>query len=63
MKQGLQVYSVRNQLTGNFEATMEYVAKVGYKYIEGYGLGLDGLFLNNISASHLRKLYKIWEWS
>lgn len=58
MKPGLQMYSVRNQLTENFEATMEYLAKVGYKYIEGYGLGLDGLFLEKISASHYAKVIK-----
>jgi len=58
MKPGLQVYSVRNQLTENFEATMEYIAKVGYKYIEGYGLGTDGMFLKKISPSHYSKVIK-----
>ena len=44
MQPGLQVYSVRNQLNEDFEGTMEHVAKVGYKHIEGYGLGTDGKF-------------------
>lgn len=56
MKPGLQVYSVRNQLNEDFEGTMEYVAKVGYKHIEGYGLGTDGKFLGKISAQHYVKV-------
>lgn len=56
MKPGLQVYSVRDQLTKDFEGTMKYISKVGYKYIEGYGLGIDGMFLNTISASHYAKV-------
>jgi sugar phosphate isomerase/epimerase len=58
MKPGLQVYSVRNQLGEDFEGTMEVVAKVGYKYIEGYGLGTDGKFLGKISASHYARVIK-----
>ena len=56
MKPGLQVYSVRNQLNEDFEGTMEYVAKVGYKYIEGYGLGTDGQFLGTITPAHYKKV-------
>jgi sugar phosphate isomerase/epimerase len=56
MKPGLQVYSMRNQLKDDFEGTMEYIAKVGYKHIEGYGLGTDGKFLGKISASHYKKV-------
>ncbi|MEN8204082.1 MAG: sugar phosphate isomerase/epimerase [Bacteroidota bacterium] len=56
MKPGLQVYSVRNQLNEDFEGTMEYVAKVGYKHIEGYGLGTDGKFLGKISAKNYTKV-------
>ncbi len=58
MKPGLQVYSVRNQLTEDFEGTMKYVSKVGYEYIEGYGLGTDGMFLKKISASHYARVIK-----
>jgi sugar phosphate isomerase/epimerase len=56
MKPGLQIYSVRNQLTEDFEGTMEYVAKVGYKHIEGYGLGTDGKSLEKISPEHCAKV-------
>lgn len=45
MEVGIQVYSVRNQLIVDFEGTMKKVSEIGYKLIEGYGLGLDGLFL------------------
>jgi sugar phosphate isomerase/epimerase len=58
MKPGLQAYSVRKQLTENFEATMKYVSKVGYKYIEGYGLDTDGMFLKKIKASHYAHVIK-----
>ena len=56
MKPGLQVYSMRNQLKDDFEGTMAYVAKVGYKHIEGYGLGTDGKFLGKISPAHYKKV-------
>lgn len=56
MKPGLQVYSVRNQLGEDFEGTMKVVAEVGYKHIEGYGLGTDGKFLGKISPSHYAKV-------
>ena len=58
MKPGLQVYSVRNQLEKDFEGTMKVVADVGYKHIEGYGLGTDGKFLGKISPSHYSKVIK-----
>ena len=52
MKPGLQTYSVRNQLSEDFEGTLEYVAKVGYKHIEGFGLGPDGLFRGEMTPAH-----------
>ncbi|MCK4747326.1 MAG: sugar phosphate isomerase/epimerase, partial [Bacteroidales bacterium] len=52
MKPGLQTFSVRNQLREDFEGTLEYVAKVGYKHIEGFGLGPDGLFKGGITPAH-----------
>ena len=58
LKPGIQVYSVRNQLGEDFEGTMEYIAKVGYKQIEGYGLGVDGKFLGKISADHYARVIK-----
>jgi len=51
MKPGLQAWSVRNQLKEDFEGTLEYVAKVGYKHIEGYGLDTNGMFPWNISPA------------
>ena len=56
MKPGLQVYSVMKQLGEDFEGTMAYVAKVGYKHIEGYGLGTDGKFLGKITPEHYTKV-------
>ena len=53
---GLQVYSVRNQLTEDFAGTMKKVADIGYQLIEGYGLGSDGLFLGKHTASDYKKV-------
>ena len=58
MKPGLQVYSVRNQLNEDFEGTMEQLAKIGYKHLEGYGLGTDGIFLDKITPAHYSKVIK-----
>ncbi len=35
---------------------MEYIAKVGYKHIEGYGLGTDGKFLGEITPAHYTRV-------
>lgn len=56
MKPGLQVYSVRNQLREDFEGTMEKIAQIGYKLIEGYGLDPDGKFLDTITPEHYKKV-------
>ena len=56
MKPGLQTYSVRNQLKEDFEGTMKYIANVGYKHIEAYGLGVDGMFLGTITPQHYAKV-------
>lgn len=56
MEAGIQVYSVRNQLREDFQGTMTTIAEIGYKLIEGYGLGLDGMFLGNISPEYYRKI-------
>ena len=56
MEVGIQVYSVRNQLKEDFEGTMKKVAEIGYKTIEGYGLGLDGLFLGKYTAADYKKI-------
>jgi sugar phosphate isomerase/epimerase len=44
-KFGVQIYSVRNQLQEDFEGTINALAEIGFSYIEGYGLGLDGNIL------------------
>ncbi|MEZ5071988.1 MAG: sugar phosphate isomerase/epimerase [Bacteroidales bacterium] len=56
MKPGLQIYSVRNQLRDGFEPVMKKVADIGYKYIEGYGLGTDGQFLGSIAPGHFKQV-------
>ena len=56
MKPGIQTYSVRNQLKEDFEGTMKYIADVGYKHIEAYGLGTDGMFLGTITPAHYAKV-------
>ncbi|NJN28065.1 MAG: sugar phosphate isomerase/epimerase [Cyclobacteriaceae bacterium] len=53
---GLQVYSVRNQLTEDFEGTMKKVADIGFELIEGYGLGTDGKFLGQHDATYYAKV-------
>lgn len=55
MDVGIQVYSVRNQLKEDFAGTMKKVSEIGYKVIEGYGLGLDGKFLGKINSADYRK--------
>lgn len=56
MEVGLQVYSVRNQLKDDFAGTMKKISEIGYKLIEGYGLGLDGMFLGTHSAADYKKI-------
>jgi sugar phosphate isomerase/epimerase len=56
MKPGLQMWSVRNQLKEDFEGTLEYVAKVGYKHIEGYGLDTNGMFPGDISPTRYARM-------
>lgn len=55
MEAGIQVYSVRNQLSKDFSGTMKQVADIGYKLIEGYGLGLDGKYLGKITPQEYKK--------
>ena len=40
---GVQVYSVRDALKEDFAGSLQKLADIGYKYVEGYGLGADGL--------------------
>lgn len=53
---GIQIHSVRPQLEEDFEATMKKIADIGFKLIEGYGLGIDGLFLERITPSEYKKV-------
>lgn len=39
---GMQAYSVRDALKEDFTGSMKKIADIGYKYIEAYGLTLDG---------------------
>ncbi|MFY0688537.1 MAG: sugar phosphate isomerase/epimerase [Cyclobacteriaceae bacterium] len=39
---GVQAYSVRQALSKDFQGSMKQIADIGYQFIEGYGLGLDG---------------------
>lgn len=36
---GLQIYSLRDQLSQDLEGTLKKIAEIGYKNIEGYGYG------------------------
>ena len=42
---GVQAYSVRDALNEDFAGSMKKIADIGYKYIEAYGLGIDGKLL------------------
>jgi sugar phosphate isomerase/epimerase len=53
---GIQVYSVRNQLSEDFEGTMKKVAEIGYVNVEGYGLGKNGLFPGDINPGEYKKV-------
>jgi len=53
---GVQIYSVRNQLKEDFNGALKKLAEIGYKYIEGYGLGLDGVFLQTIAPKEFNKI-------
>lgn len=39
---GVQIYSVRDALKEDFEGTVKKVADIGYKYVEAYGMDLEG---------------------
>lgn len=53
---GVQVYSVRNELKEDFNGSMKKLADIGYKYIEGYGLGLDGKFFGTMAPADYNKV-------
>lgn len=53
---GVQVYSAREQLAEDFAGTMEKLAEIGYKHIEAYGLGTDGMFLEKMTPGDYSKV-------
>ncbi len=53
---GVQVYSAREQLAEDFEGTMKRLAEIGYKNIEAYGLGTDGMFLEKFTPGDYSKI-------
>ena len=53
---GIQVYSVRNQLSEDFKGTMKKVAEIGYVNVEGYGLGKNGLYPGEIKPAEYKKI-------
>lgn len=53
---GVQAYSVRDALKEDFQGTLGKLAEIGYKHIEAYGMGIDGLFLEKVSPADYRKI-------
>lgn len=49
---GVQAYSVRDALGEDFAGTMKKLADIGYKYIEAYGLEVDGKLLGMDPADY-----------
>jgi len=49
---GVQVYSVRDALKEDFEGTFKKVADIGYKNIEAFGLGKDGMIYGMTPAEY-----------
>lgn len=53
---GVQVYSVRNQLSQNFDSTLAALSDIGFDYIESYGLSTDGLLYGMEPAVYKQKV-------
>ena len=51
---GVQVYSVRDALKEDFSGSIKRLADIGFQYIEGYGLGVDGKILEMEPAEYSR---------
>lgn len=49
---GMQIYSARDALKEDFAGTMAKVASIGYKYIEAFGLGTDGMIYGMTPAEY-----------
>ncbi len=53
---GVQAYSVRDALNEDFQGTLSKLADIGYKYIEAYGMGTDGVFLKKVSPADYKRI-------
>lgn len=51
---GVQVFSVRDALNEDFSGSMKRLADIGFQYIEGYGLGVDGKMLGMDPSEYSR---------
>jgi len=51
-KIGVQVYSVRNALQKDFAGSMKKIADMGYTYIEGYNMDLEGKLFGMAPAEY-----------
>ena len=51
---GVQVYSVRDALQEDFSGSIKKLADIGFQYIEGYGLGVDGKILEMDPSEYSR---------
>lgn len=51
---GVQVYSVRDALREDFRGSIKKLADIGFQYIEGYGLGVNGKMLEMDPAEYSR---------
>ncbi|MBO6524257.1 MAG: sugar phosphate isomerase/epimerase [Balneolaceae bacterium] len=55
---GVQVYSVRNELSQNFDSTLAELAKIGFDQIEAYGLRTDGTLYGMEPSAYKRAVEK-----
>ncbi len=53
---GVQVYSVRNELSQNFDSTLAALSEIGFDQIEAYGLSTDGLLFGMEPATYKAKV-------
>ncbi|MFY0625041.1 MAG: sugar phosphate isomerase/epimerase [Reichenbachiella sp.] len=51
---GVQIYSARDALKEDFKGTIKKVADIGYKYVEAFGLGTDGMIKGMTPAEYKR---------
>ena len=51
---GVQVWSVREPLAQDFRGSIKKLADIGFQYVEGYGLGVDGKMLEMDPSEYSR---------